>query len=72
MPVSAKFKVARVIPSDWATEVEMTPDYAQGRNKEWSEATPSGTIRLTITNKAAIDQFPQGSAQTVTFEKTED
>ena len=69
MAVTAKFKVARHVPSNWAHEVEFTPDYAQGRNKEWSEATPSGMIRLTITNKAAYDQFPEGAAFTVTFEQ---
>jgi hypothetical protein len=36
-------------------EVEMTPDYAGGKNAEWCSATPAGVIRLTISNLAALD-----------------
>lgn len=67
--VTARFKVSRVTPlgaetveDAWATEVEMTPDYAGGANKEWSEATPSGVCRLTITNKAALEHLPLGAS----------
>ncbi len=52
-------------------EVELTPDYAQGRNAAWSAATPAGVIRLTITNPAAFSQFVVGKAYTVTFEAEE-
>lgn len=82
VPVTAKFKVARKIPmgvtydvptgewsgKPWAFEVELTPDYAEGRNKEWAEATPSGIIRLTIKNELAAEQFTIGASYTVTFE----
>lgn len=50
-------------------EVELVPDYAQGRNAAWSAATPSGVIRMTITNPAAFAQFVVGRAYTVTFEQ---
>lgn len=50
-------------------EVELTPDYAQGRNAEWAKATPSGVIRMTINNPSALEQFSIGDAFTVTFEK---
>lgn len=66
--VTAKFKVARKTEMQWATEVELTPDYAQGRNAEWAEATPAGMIRLTIKNELAAEQFTEGAAYTVTFE----
>jgi len=50
-------------PADaYATEIEMTPDYAGGANAAWAEATPQGVIRLLITNKAAIDQLPLGAS----------
>lgn len=69
--VTAKFKVSRVSPMGaetveeaWGTEVEMTPDYAGGANKEWSEATPAGVCRLTITNKAALEHLPLGESLT--------
>lgn len=50
-------------------EVEFVPDYAQGKNAEWSQATPAGVIRMTITNPAAFSQFVVGKGYTVTFEQ---
>lgn len=67
MAVNAKFKVSRVTDMSWATEIELTPDYAQGRNKEWAEATPAGAIRLTVKNEVAAREFTQGRAFTVLF-----
>lgn len=85
MAVTAKFRVSRLTPYGpfevkdgriqgecKTAEVEMTPDYAQGRNSEWAEATPAGVIRLTITNPAALEQFPVGRALTVTFEESDE
>lgn len=57
MPVSAKFVVNRISEMGWATEIEMVPDYAHGRNKEWAAATPAGMIRMTVRNTVAVDQF---------------
>ena len=71
MAVTAKFKVSRISKMDWATEVELTPDYAAGRNKEWAAATPAGMIRMTIRNEVAADQFSEGDPFTVTFEREE-
>lgn len=84
MAVTAKFKVSRLTPYGAfevvdgqisgeckMAEVELTPDYAQGKNAEWAEATPSGVIRLTITNPAALNQFKLNDAFTVIFEKEE-
>lgn len=67
MAVTAKFKVTRRSEMGWGTEVEMTPDYAQGRNAEWATATPAGMIRMTIKNDDTAAMFPEGSFQTVTF-----
>lgn len=86
MAVTAKFKVARKVPlgpthnaetgvwegKPWAHEVELTPDYAEGRNKEWAEATPAGMIRLTIKNELAAEQFVPGEGYTITFDRSED
>jgi hypothetical protein len=69
MAVTAKFKVSRKSEMGWATEIEFTPDYAQGRNAEWAEATPAGMIRLTVKNAVAAEQFDEGGAYTVTFER---
>jgi hypothetical protein len=67
--VTAKFKVSRLTEASTYTEVELTPDYASGRNAEWAQATPSGVIRLTITNPDAIAYFEQDAPYTVTFER---
>lgn len=69
MAVTAKFRVNRKTDMKWAHEVELVPDYADGKNKEWAEATPSGMIRLTIKNSLAADQFEPNQGYTVTFEK---
>ncbi len=37
-------------------------------NKQWAAATPAGSIEMTITNKAALDQFLVGEYVMVTFE----
>ena len=62
MAITAKFKVSRVADMDWAHEIELTPDYAQGRNAEWAQATPAGMIRMTVRNagpeRASIDVLP--------------
>lgn len=77
MSVTAKFKVNRISDMGWGTEIEMVPDYADGRNKEWAAATPAGMIRMTIKNDLAAEVFKtepneQGSQTgkpfTVTFE----
>lgn len=66
--VTAKFKVSRKTDMNWAHEVELTPDYAGGKNAEWAEATPAGMIRLTIKNELAAEQFTEGASYTVTFQ----
>lgn len=71
MAITAKFKVARRTEMGWATEIELTPDYAQGRNAEWAEATPAGMIRMTVRNEVAAQQFTDGRPFTVTFEPEE-
>lgn len=65
--VTAKFKVSRNTEMGWGSEVELTPDYAQGKNADWASATPAGMIRLTITNKPAAEQFAEGKPVDVLF-----
>lgn len=38
-------------------------------NKDWSKYTPSGDIKLMITNPPAIDEFEIGGVYEVTFKK---
>lgn len=77
MSISAKFKVQRVTPQSSfggrngeiveSAEIEMVPDYAGDRNKEWSYYTPSGVIRMNV-NGPALEQLTVGRAFTVMFE----
>lgn len=72
--VTAKFKVTKHTKwSDNSTgEVELTPDYAQGRNTDWASATPAGVIRMTITRPEVFERFAIGQAFTVIFEENEE
>lgn len=75
MTVSAKFKVSEVVESAGyqANRVRLVPDYAQGRNKDWAAATPSGVIEMYIGQEtAAIKQFTVGKAFTVLFEENDE
>ncbi len=38
-------------------------------NKDWSKYTPSGEIKMMITNPGAIDQFEIGGVYKLTFEQ---
>jgi hypothetical protein len=80
MSVTAKFKVSRISDMGWGTEIEMVPDYANGRNKEWATSTPAGMIRMTIKNDLAAEVFKKdidengsqtGKAFTILFEPEE-
>lgn len=75
MTISAKFKVSEIVESAGyqANRVRLVPDYAQGRNKDWAAATPSGVIEMYIGREtAAIDQFTVGKAFTVLFEENDE
>lgn len=41
-------------------EIEMVPDYAQGANKEWAYASPSGVFRISVANPAALRHMTKG------------
>jgi hypothetical protein len=51
----------------WGWELELTPDYAEGRNEEWAHKTPAGMVRLTIKGSMAAE-IKVGQPYTVTFE----
>lgn len=46
--------------------VVFQPDYAQGRNKEWAEATPALALSMTVKPELA-EQLAQGQRFTLTF-----
>lgn len=38
-------------------EVELAPSYKDGRNADWAKWTPSGSIKLSVSNPDAIAKF---------------
>jgi hypothetical protein len=52
------------------TQVSFLPDYADGRNKEWSLYTPALSLSMTLKGEVA-DRFEVGKAYTLTFAKSE-
>jgi hypothetical protein len=46
--------------------VTFAPDYADGRNKEWSLYTPALSLSMTLKGDVA-DRFEQGKAYTLQF-----
>jgi hypothetical protein len=75
MTVRAKMKCFHVDhlksgnPDDVAADIRMVPVYDDGNpeNKSWSKWTPSGEIRLFVTNPEAIKQFEPGKSYFVDF-----
>lgn len=51
--------------------VTFAPDYADGRNKQWSLYTPALSLSMTLKGDVA-DRFEQGQAYTLTFEPEPD
>lgn len=65
--VRAKFRVMAIEPAQNAdpnnvfTTIRMIPVWEQdGVNRAWSKATPSGELKISITNPDAIDRFDLG------------
>lgn len=52
-------------------QVSFQPDYASGRNQEWSLATPTLSLQMTL-NGSAADLFEQGKAYTLEFVENDD
>lgn len=50
--------------------VTFQPDYADGKNKEWSLYTPSLSLSMTLKGEVA-DRFEQGKAYTLQFVESE-
>lgn len=79
MTVQAKFYVKEIrrlhAPGDPVAEIVMSPvfgTYGDGTaNETWSKYTPSGELKMTITNPAAIEQFDLGKAYLLTFTPAE-
>ncbi len=83
MTVRAMFYVAKIThhvaatPTEQVAEIELAAafgSYLKGlpdddANKDWSKYTPTGNLKMTVTNPAAIEQFDIGGVYELTFEK---
>jgi hypothetical protein len=70
MAVTAKVKCSNKRPvwsHDGAYILDFAPDYGDGRNAEWAEATPALSLNMTVKGDVA-DAFEPGEAYTLTFE----
>ncbi len=73
--ITAKVKVTSKITQAPGTEHEQvaigfSPDYDDGRNKEWALYTPALSLSMTVKPSVA-DQFEPGQAFTLVFEPDE-
>lgn len=74
MHVLAKFKCLTITrhhtqPGSYFAEVRLVPVWEEnGRNREWSQATPAGELKMSITNEAAAEAFEIGVEYDLTFE----
>lgn len=66
-PVRAKFYVSGINLQQWGTTIKMQPVTRGEDNKEWSAATPSGELTMTVANEKAADQFAPGQEWFLTF-----
>lgn len=66
-PVRAKFYVHAVEITTYGTIVKMRPVTRGEDNKEWSAATPSGELSMTISNEVAAESFGPGQEWALTF-----
>lgn len=57
----------------WKDSVALTfsPDYADGRNAEWAEATPSLSLQMNVKADVA-EHFQLNGKYTLTFEPSDD
>lgn len=75
MNIRAKFQCANVETlksgpdgEKYGEQVSFHAVYAEeGPNKVWSEATPCGSVSMTITNKAAWGAFEEGKEYFLDF-----
>lgn len=80
MKVVAKFKLLEKTERGYANgasivkqaEFRFVPVWEEnGVNRRWSEATPSGELKMVVTNPAAIDAFDVGADYFLAFHKAD-
>ena len=68
--MTVKTRLTQKIDNGAVTNLQFEPDYADGRNAEWADATPSLTYVMAVKESAA-DFYEQGRAYTFTITETE-
>lgn len=77
MQVVAKFKLEKITnhanyPEN--TDLEFNAVYSSDpktENYTWSKYTPSGTLKMSVTNPDAVEYFELGKSYTLTFNKVD-
>lgn len=72
--IQAKVKCISVSRYEACESVLLSPVYSSDKsspNYSWSQATPSGEVKLTITNPAAFGQFEPGKEYLIPFQPCE-
>lgn len=70
MAITAKVKLDRKREIDGdQVELWISPDYQDGRNREWAEATPNLSLNMTVKGDVADSFGEVGDRFTLTFEK---
>jgi hypothetical protein len=64
--ITARVFVSHVSSGDRTTALYFSPDYQDGRNSEWADATPSLSLTMVVKNEVA-DHFPQGARMELRF-----
>lgn len=64
MSVSSKWYVTKIE----GQQVHLYPVCRGVENREWSSATPGGSMQMTITNPAALEQFVVGEEYLARFD----
>lgn len=74
MSITAKVKLESKESCSWdpsQVQLHFSPDYNDGRNKEWADATPALSLNMTVKGDVA-SAFNTGDAFTLTFDKSEE
>jgi hypothetical protein len=72
MRVKAKFRVNSVNHIDYGQVIELNAVYSSvpdSEDKHFSDATPSGKLQFTLTNKSLFDQFKPGQVYYLTMDE---
>jgi len=70
--IRAKFQCQKVKKESYGEVIELQAVYSEeGDNKSWSEATPSGSVNMVISNEAAQGLFEEGKEYYLDFTPAE-